>query len=283
MTNEFEKKELLALVRRALQEDMPSGDLTTDNLQISEHHGRARLVAKEDLVLSGQEVFNLTFQELDPIIKISWQFKDGDLVLKNQTLCVISGKLQALLKAERVALNFLGHLSGIATLTQCFVSQLKSAKTKILDTRKTTPGLRQLEKQAVRHGGGHNHRLNLSAGVLIKENHIRSVGGIKNAVTQIRRATDEPIEVEVQNLDEVKEAIECKVQSVLLDNMSTEDMKKALQLTPATIRTEASGNMTLERISEVSAIGVDYISVGALTHSAPCADVSLLFEESSVP
>lgn len=270
--------DLKKTVQSALLEDLPQGDLTTDPLHIEENVGRARLIAKEDLVLSGSQLFTITFHELDPAIKLQWQFKDGDFVLKGQTICTLKGSLAALLKGERVALNFLGHLSGIATLTRCFVKAVEKTATKILDTRKTTPGLRSLEKEAVRHGGGHNHRMNLSDAVLIKENHIRAAGSIKNAMGLIRTHTTLPIEVEVRNLDEVRQALDAKADRLLLDNMSNDTISETMKIVPYGVQIEASGNMTLDRVADVAELGVHFISVGAITHSAPCADVSLLFD-----
>jgi nicotinate-nucleotide pyrophosphorylase (carboxylating) len=266
------------LVRAALAEDMPRGDITTDGLLLGNKMGRAKLVAKEDLVLSGQDLFSRTFQTVDSAQEIHWHFKDGDLIYSGQTICTVRGPLASLLKSERVALNFLGRLSGIATLTHCFASEVKHTKTKILDTRKTTPTLRALEKKAVLHGGGENHRFSLSDAVLIKENHIRASGGISAAIALLRKKHKGPIEVEVCNLAEVREAVESKADRILLDNMSNADLAEALKEIPSEIKTEASGNMSLERVRQVADLGVDYISVGAITHSAPSADISLLFE-----
>jgi len=266
------------IVKAALAEDIPNGDLTTDGLRLAGKMGRAKLVAKEDLMLSGTEPFSITFRTLDPDVQIQWQFNDGDFVFKGQTVCTLSGLLASLLKSERVALNFLGRLSGIATLTRCFADQVKDTKTKILDTRKTTPNLRALEKQAVAHGGGRNHRFSLSDAVLIKENHIRAAGGIADAVSLLRKNHKGPIEIEVRDLNELQAAIAARVDRVLLDNMSDEDIAQAVREIPGSIQTEASGNMTLDRVGRVAQLGVDFISVGAITHSAPCADLSLLFE-----
>lgn len=265
-------------LKAAFEEDLPAGDLTTDSIFTAPKHGRARLVAKDDLVLSHKALFEQAVRFLEPEAKFKWEFSDGDFVLEKQTLCVIEGDLVRILKAERVALNFLGHLCGVATLTRCFVNQVKHTSCKILDTRKTLPLYRALEKMAVRHGGGENHRMNLSDAVLIKENHIRAAGSIRDAVYRVRTQIKVPIEVEVTNLDEVRTAVELKVNRLLLDNMSNEEMAEALKLIPASIATEASGNMSLDRVRSVAELGVDYISVGALTHSAPNADLSLLFE-----
>lgn len=270
--------EIQQIVKKALHEDMPHGDITTDPLELH-YAGRARLVAKEDLVLSGKEVFQMAFHELDSLISLKWQFNDGDFIFKNQTICLLHGNLATLLKSERVALNFLGRLSGIATLTRCFVDQVKHTQTKILDTRKTTPGLRLLEKMAVVHGGGKNHRLNLSTGVLVKENHIRAVGSLEKVISLLHAQAHKNIEVEVCNIDEVRKALDLKISHLLLDNMTDDELIEALKIIPSHVTTEASGNMTIERVARVAEIGVNYISVGALTHSAPCADMSLLFDE----
>lgn len=266
------------LITEALSEDMPDGDLTTDSLFDQPVFGNARLIAKEDLVLSGLDLFERTIRRLAPEMVFRWQFKNGDFVIERQTLCLLQGDLVGLLKAERVALNFLGRLSGIATLTRCFVNQVKHTSCAILDTRKTTPTLRALEKEAVRDGGGTNHRMNLSRAVLIKDNHLRAAGGLTATVDKLRRKTQVPVEVECTTLDEVEEAVELRVERILLDNMSNDMMGDALSRIPATIQTEASGNMTLERVKSVAELGVDFISIGALTHSAPTADISLLFE-----
>ncbi|PIU00160.1 MAG: nicotinate-nucleotide diphosphorylase (carboxylating) [Bdellovibrionales bacterium CG10_big_fil_rev_8_21_14_0_10_45_34] len=266
------------LIKLALNEDMPSGDITTDGLGIASRRGFARLKAKQDLTLSGCDFFEDTLKTVDPALKIEWEFTDADQVLKNQNVALIEGNLITLLKAERVALNFLGRLSGVATLTKRFVKQVEGTKTKILDTRKTTPLLRPFEKKAVRDGGGTSHRDSLSSAVLIKENHIRAADGINNAVFSIRNSGVSFIEVEVTTYDEAKECIELGVQRILLDNMSIDEMNSIVAMTPVTIETEASGNMTIDRVREVALTGVSFISVGALTHSAQVADLSLLFD-----
>lgn len=269
---------LKQMIVEAFAEDIPRGDVTTDGLGLKERIGDAKLVAKEDLVLAGRYVFEDCVKHIVPEMQFKWQFKDSDFILKGQVVCWLKGDLLKLLKAERVSLNFLGRLSGIASLTRCFVQEVQGTKCKILDTRKTTPLWRELEKEAVRAGGGTNHRMNLSAAILIKENHIRAAGGMSQAIQAIRKKTSEPIEVECSTLEEVQNALNERVQRILLDNMSTEDIRKAREMIPAAISVEASGNMNLGRVKEVAGTGVDFISVGALTHSAPCADYSLLFE-----
>ena len=275
---------LSELIRIALKEDMPRGDLTTDSLGLAPRFGQARLVAKQDLVLSGTAAFEQCVEMLDPTSKVQWHFREGDRALNRQIICHVAGDLVQVLKAERVALNFVGHLSGIATLTRRFVDQVSHTSTHILDTRKTTPGYREMEKKAVAHGGGTNHRYNLSDAVLIKDNHIMVAGGLRKAVERIRANTSEKIEVECANLDDVADAIDLKVERVLLDNMSNESIAEAIRLIQSAetkglrIQSEASGNMSLERVRSVAELGVDFISVGALTHSAPTADISLLFD-----
>lgn len=273
---------LIELIKAALKEDMPRGDLTTESLGSRPRHGRAILKSKEDLILSGTMAFEQTVLSLEPNAKVKWQFDEGSVVLKGQNICSIEGDLIQILKAERVALNFMGHLSGIATLTNQFVKKIEGTKAKILDTRKTTPVLRELEKRAVVHGGGVNHRMNLSSAVLIKDNHISVMGGVRQAVERVRQNTTLPIEVEARTLSEVKEAVALNVSRVLLDNMNNDQLKEALKLIPSEIETEASGNMNLDRIRSVAELGVNYISVGALTHSAPVADMSLMFDWNSV-
>lgn len=265
------------LIRQAFVEDLPNGDLTTDTIFSASRPGRARLIAKEDLVLSHRELFERCIRYMCKDATFKWEFKDGDFILARQTICVIQGDLVEVLKAERVALNFVGRLCGVATLTRCFVNQVKENNCKILDTRKTTPLYRSLEKAAVVHGGGHNHRMNLSDAVLIKENHIRAAGGMKAAVGKFNLKKTK-VEVECTTLDEVREAGALRVHRVLLDNMDDKTMTQAIEALPATIETEASGNMSLERVAAVAQLGVNYISVGALTHSAGTADLSLLFE-----
>jgi nicotinate-nucleotide pyrophosphorylase (carboxylating) len=215
---------------------------------------------------------------LEPSTQLIWHFEEGDSILKGQIICSLTGDLIQILKAERVALNFLMHLSGVASLTRKFADEVKSTKTIILDTRKTLPGYRELEKRAVVHGGGRNHRLNLSSAVLIKDNHIAVIGGIRQAVERVRQNSKLPLEVEARTLDDVKECVQLKVERILLDNMNNDLLKQSLALIPPSIITEASGNMTLDRVKSVAELGVNFISVGLLTHSAKASDVSLMFD-----
>ena len=267
------------LIELAYKEDLPEGDVTTDNLQSPDQHIKARLIAKDDLIVSGAEIFEKCVLFQDPDARLTWFFKDGEIALKGQTVCSIEGDNQKLLKAERVALNFLGHLSGIASLTRAFVNATEGTRCKILDTRKTTPLLRSLEKKAVTHGGGVNHRMSLSDAVMIKDNHIDIAGSISAAVKAIRGKTDLPIEVECSSEEQVRESVQLPIQRIMLDNMDLNTMKACLQLIPSNIETEASGNMTVDRIQDVARLGVTFISVGVITHSAPQADFSLRMEK----
>lgn len=269
------------LIKAAMFEDMPSGDITTESLALTPRQGKAKLIAKQDLILSGAAAFEQSMEFLEPNVKIKWHFEDGDKVLNRQIICSLHGDLIQILKAERVAINFLMRLSGIATLTRQFVEKIKDTNTVLLDTRKTTPGFRELEKKAVVHGGGQNHRLNLSTAILLKDNHISVMGGIRPAVERVREHSQLPIEVETKTIEEVQESVDLKVARILLDNMPDETLKQVMEIIPKNIQTEASGNMNLERISKVASLGVNFISVGALTHSAPSADVSLLFDWNS--
>ncbi|MCS6838610.1 MAG: carboxylating nicotinate-nucleotide diphosphorylase [Bdellovibrionaceae bacterium] len=266
------------LIRRAIEEDLPQGDVTTESLALPPRLGTARLIAKQNLTLSGSTLFEETILFLEPSARLQWHFRDGDEVLQGQTICSLLGNLIEILKAERVALNFLMHLSGIATLTRKYTKLTEGSRTKILDTRKTLPGYRELEKLAVLHGGGENHRKNLSEAVLIKDNHIALCGGLTEAVERVRLHCDLPITVEVNTLEQVKEAVLLKVNRILLDNFDLKTLPEALSLIPPSIETEVSGNMTLEKIPQLVKLRVNYISVGAITHSAPAADISLLFD-----
>jgi len=267
------------LITRAFAEDMPGSDITTGSLNVKEKIGYAFLVAKSDLRLSGSELFEKSILHLAPGANIKWFFKDGDRVFKTQKIASLYGNLVPILTAERVALNFLGSLSGIATLTDRYVSARRKSHLKILDTRKTMPLYREWIRKAVLDGGGTNHRLNLSDAILIKENHIRIAGSVTAAISQIRAHHQGPIEVEVTNISETREAVAAGAEKILLDNMSNSELAQALDLVPDGIFTEASGNMTPERVAELSELDrLDSISVGSITHSAPAADISLLFD-----
>ncbi|MCB9025505.1 MAG: carboxylating nicotinate-nucleotide diphosphorylase [Bdellovibrionaceae bacterium] len=266
------------LVKKSFQEDIPQKDITTSHLDIDHLNGRSQLIAKSDLVLSGTEVFDACIKHLDPQAEIRWHFNNGHNILAGQKMATLVGDLIQIIQAERVALNFLGHFTGISTLTSQFVNKVKHTKCKILDTRKTTPTLRIFEKKAVVDGGGFNHRMNLSDSILIKENHIALCGGIRNVLSKFVEKGLSPIHVEVKNKEEALIAFEYKVQRLLLDNMTNEQMKSIVEIKHFGTELEASGNMNLDRVTSVAELGVDYISVGALTHSAPCADISLIFD-----
>jgi nicotinate-nucleotide pyrophosphorylase (carboxylating) len=268
------------IILRSLKEDMPMGDITTDSTVPENEVIAARLIAKEYCVIAGTEIFARVFALLDPNVYVERLVNDGDKVLKGTIIMHVSGNSRALLKAERTALNLLQRMSGIATTTRRIVDLLENTSTKIVDTRKTVPGLRYLDKMAVRIGGGTNHRFSLSDGVLIKDNHIKASGGITQAVKRARAMIPHTIkiEVETESLDQVKEALEAGAEIIMLDNMTLEKMKEAVDYIEGRALTEASGNITDETVEAVAKTGVDLISIGALTHSVKAADISLRFE-----
>ena len=265
------------LIENALHEDIGPGDVTTEAVVPEEASGAADIVAKQDLVLAGILIIREVFRQLDPWVQYTPLAHDGDRVSRGAPLAHIAGRMRALLSGERVALNLLQHLSGIATYTARHVEQLKGLKAEMLDTRKTLPGLRALEKYAVRVGGGRNHRHALYDGVLIKDNHIAAAGGIIQAVASIRKKAHPllTIEVETRNLDEVREALAAGCHVIMLDNMPLEMMKQAVAVIAGKTLVEASGNVTLETVRPIGETGVDFISSGSLTHSAPAADISM--------
>lgn len=272
--------EIDQIIRNALQEDIGPGDLTTELTIEPGHESRARLIAKADGVVAGLPVFTRVFALLDPDVRIECKKNDGDIVTKGDILAVLSGSTHPILSGERVALNLLQRLSGIATMTRRCVDTMASDHTHLVDTRKTTPGLRMLEKYAVRVGGGQNHRYNLSDCVLIKDNHIRAAGGITPAVQRARSGIGHTvkIEVEVETMEQLREALAAGADIIMLDNMDIAAMRQAVELVGGRAVTEASGNIGLSNIREVAATGVDVISMGALTHSAPALDISLKFD-----
>ena len=266
------------LVRRALAEDLGWGDVTTEATVGRERKGRGVIVAKSDCVLAGMEIAAEAFRQLDPGVALTVHKPDGSRLTPGEEVAVLVGTATALLTAERTALNFVQRLSGIATLTRQFVDA-SAGRITILDTRKTTPLLRALEKYAVRAGGGVNHRSGLDDGILIKDNHVRLAGGVQAAVTRMRKANREmPTEVEAQSLDQVNDALEAGADIILLDNLSTPDIIEAVRRCRGRAKTEISGGVTLERLPELAATGADYVSVGALTHSARAADLSFEIE-----
>ena len=268
--------EISHCITRALEEDIGSGDVTTNSIVPAGAALRGRIVAKQDGVVAGLDAASEVFRALSDEIMFDAKVKDGSRVNKGDVLADITGDARALLTGERTALNFLGRMSGIATLTRQFVAAVAGTNAVILDTRKTAPGLRTLDKLAVRLGGGQNHRTGLFDMVLIKDNHIDFAGSITAAVARVRATgTTLAIEVETRTLDNVREALQLGVERILLDNMQPETMREAVEMTKGQAKLEASGNVTLENVLEVARTGVDYISVGALTHSPRVFDVSL--------
>lgn len=267
------------IIRTALREDMPGGDITSENIIPAGARSEAVFLAKEDGVLAGLVVARRVFELVDAGVAFAESLHDGEAFRSGDALARVSGPTVSLLKAERTALNFLQRLSGVATATRRFVDAVEGTRAKILDTRKTTPGLRRLEKYAVRMGGGTNHRLGLSDMVLIKDNHLRHVGSITEAVrrARLRVPAGVKVEVEVTTLDEVREALACLPDIVMLDNMTLDQTAEAVALLAGRIPVEVSGKVTLERAREIAALGVDFISVGALTHSSRALDISLEF------
>ncbi len=265
------------LIRSALQEDITSEDITTNSVMPHHQMGEVELICKEDGVIAGLAVFQRVFTLLDENTKFTCYCEDGDSVQKGERIGTLCGDIRVLLSGERTALNFLQRMSGIATYTRAIADLLKGSKTKLLDTRKTTPNMRIFEKYAVKVGGGYNHRYNLSDGILLKDNHIGAAGGVKKAVQMAKDYAPfvRKIEVEVENLAMLKEALEAGADIIMLDNMSVEDMREAVRLTAGKAETECSGNVTKENVAKLLDIGVDYISSGALTHSAPILDLSL--------
>ena len=265
------------LILSALQEDITSEDITTNSVMPHYQLGEVELICKEDGVIAGLDVFKRVFTLLDENTEVTFRCKDGDRVRKGEKLGIIRGDIRVLLSGERTALNFLQRMSGIATYTRKIADLLEGTKTKLLDTRKTTPNMRVFEKYAVKVGGGYNHRYNLSDGILLKDNHIGAAGGVKEAVQMAKEYAPfvRKIEIEVENLDMLCEALEAGADIIMLDNMSVEDMREAVKLCAGKAETECSGNVTKENVAKLVDIGVDYISSGALTHSSPILDLSL--------
>lgn len=265
------------LIKSALKEDITTEDVSTNAIIKGYVKGTVELICKQDGVICGLGVFKRTFEILNPDTEIRLYAKDGDRVQKGRKLADITGDIRVLLQGERTALNYLQRMSGIATYTAEVGELLAGSKTKLLDTRKTTPNMRVFEKYAVRCGGGHNHRYNLSDGVLLKDNHIGAAGGVANAVKAAKEYSSfvRKIEVEVETLEQCKEAVEAGADIIMLDNMSVEEMKKAVEIIGGRALTECSGNITKDNVKRVISAGVDYVSSGALTHSAPILDLSL--------
>jgi nicotinate-nucleotide pyrophosphorylase (carboxylating) len=273
----LKKKDYIKLIKSALSEDLNGiGDITSEAIFTEKKGVTFKLIAKDSGILCGRKIFTDVFKLLDKSSKIIFYFNDGVSIKKGEIIALVEGDVKTILKGERTALNFISHLSGIATKTSLFVKE-SGGRLKILDTRKTIPGLRMIQKYAVTCGGGSNHRIGLFDMILIKDNHIDAAGSITSAVqkVKIKWLTKYKIEVETRNLDEVKEALTCGVDRIMLDNMSIIEMKKAVELIEKKVETEASGNMSIEKIKEISDIGVDFISFGELTHTIRVFDFSL--------
>ncbi len=265
------------LILSALQEDISSEDVSTNAVMKEYVKGEVELICKQDGIIAGLDVFKRVFELLDPEVEVEFYCKDGEEVKNKQLMGKVVGDIRVLLSGERVALNYLQRMSGIATYTHSVAELLKGSKTKLLDTRKTTPNMRIFEKYAVRAGGGYNHRYNLSDGVMLKDNHIGAAGSVTKAVQMAKEYAPfvRKIEVETENLDMVKEAVEAGADIIMLDNMTVEEMKEAIRIIDGRAQTECSGNVTKENIERIIDLGVDYVSSGALTHSAPILDISL--------
>ncbi len=268
-------------IEESIIEDINSYDITTDNIFEESYISKAVFIAKEAGVISGINIVRMVFSIIDENIKFCAFVHDGDKIIEGTLIATVEGATKSILKGERVALNFIQRMSGIASLTSMYVDEISEFDASIVDTRKTTPLNRVFEKQAVRDGGGLNHRYNLSDGVMLKDNHIKAIGSIKDAVRKVKSRIGlmVKVEVEVDNIEDFKDALNTEVDVIMLDNMSTEDMKECVLLNNKKKILEASGNMTLSRVKEVAATGVDYISVGALTHSFKSLDISLKFEK----
>jgi nicotinate-nucleotide pyrophosphorylase (carboxylating) len=265
-----------ALIRSALEEDIGCGDITSSLTISEEHRSRAHFTAKDSFVLAGLPFAGEVFRILDASLFFTTFFRDGDLINRGDIVAEVSGRTRSILAGERVSLNILQRLSGVATLTHSYVEIVRGTKARIVDTRKTTPCLRFMEKYAVRTGGGSNHRFGLFDGILVKDNHIKAAGGIKNALSMARRGHHLlKTEVEVETLDELREAVEGSADVVMLDNMSVQLMEEAVKIAGGKVLLEASGNVSIKTVRSIAETGVDFISVGALTHSAPSSDISL--------
>lgn len=264
-------------IRLALEEDINSEDVSTNAIMPEYQKGEVQLICKEDGIIAGLGVFARVFQILDSTTAVDCFVKDGDQAKKGDVLAVITGDVRVLLSGERTALNYLQRMSGIATYTHTVMKLLEGSRTTLLDTRKTTPCMRVFEKYAVRVGGGANHRYNLSDGVLLKDNHISAAGGVRQAIAAAKAYAPfvRKIEVEVEDLDMVQEALEAGADIIMLDNMTHEMMAEAVRIIDGRAKTECSGNMTAENIRAITGLGIDYVSSGALTHSAPILDISL--------
>ena len=279
--HELHRIQLEPIITRALEEDWGYGDWTTDLCVPKDKESKARIITREDIVVSGVDVAMDVFRRVDPSLKVEQLVKNGQRVEGKTVLLEITGNARSILKSERVALNFLGRMCGIATATRAFVDQLSGTKCQLLDTRKTTPGMRLIEKAATVTGGARNHRVGLCDGVIVKENHIRAAGGIKPAVSRLLESLPPTlkIEVEVTNLNEVQEAIDAGADIIMLDNMSIAEMSMAVRTIKGRAKTEASGGVKLDTVRQIAETGVDFISTGSTIHSARWSDLSMLFDK----
>ena len=265
------------LIMEALKEDITSEDITSNAVMRVACPGEVQLICKQDGVIAGLEVYKRVLELLDEKTEVEFYVKDGDVVKNKQLMGVVRGDIRVLLSGERVALNYLQRMSGIATYTRSIVDLLEGSKTRLLDTRKTTPNMRVFEKYAVKVGGGCNHRYNLSDGILLKDNHIGAAGSVAKAIEMAKEYAPfvRKIEIEVENLEMVKEAVEAGADIIMLDNMTPDEMREAIKIIDGRAQTECSGNVTKENVARLVSVGVDYISSGALTHSAPILDISM--------
>jgi nicotinate-nucleotide pyrophosphorylase (carboxylating) len=276
MTSLMPDHEMAEIVQRALQEDVGRGDITSQACVAEDAKGAANFIARQAMVISGWPVVKQVFKQIDPKIKIETELRDGEVVNAGTVLGSIKGSARSILLGERVALNFMQRMSGIATLTAKFVSALPAgSQTKIMDTRKTTPGLRVVERYAVRCGGGYNHRADLGAAILIKDNHVAAAGGVTQAIEAVRLSNHGAVECEVDSIEQLQEALQANADIILLDNFSDDLVERALAKVQKRALVEVSGGVTVDRVSRLAQLGVDRISIGALTHSAPAADISL--------
>lgn len=278
---ELHQIQLEPIITRALEEDWGYGDWTTDLCVPHDKQSKARIITREDIVVSGVDVAREVFRRVDPQLDVKLLVKNGQRIEAKTVMIEVTGSARSILKSERVALNFLGRMCGIATVTRAFVDQLSGTKCQLLDTRKTTPGMRLIEKAATVTGGARNHRVGLCDGVIVKENHIRAAGGIKPAVSRLLESLPPTlkIEVEVTNLDEAQEAIDAGADIIMLDNMSVAEMAMAVRTIKGRAKTEASGGVKLETVRKIAESGVDFISTGSTIHSARWSDLSMLFDK----
>jgi nicotinate-nucleotide pyrophosphorylase (carboxylating) len=278
--HELHEIQLEPIIKRALEEDWGYGDWTTDICVPADKVAHAKIICREDIVVSGIDVARAVFAKVDSTLQVNMQCKNGSRLKANAVILEVTGNARSILKSERVALNFLGRMCGIATATRAFVDQLEGTKCQLLDTRKTTPGLRLIEKAATVTGGARNHRVGLCDGVIVKENHLRAAGGISAAVSRLLEALPPTLKIEVEttNLDEVQEALDAGADIIMLDNMSVAEMAMAVRTVRGRAKLEASGGVKIDTVRKIAETGVDFISTGSTIHSARWSDLSMLFD-----